>query len=105
MFEKATYLSLLFKFVLSARSRNSLWGSAALLFLEFLNVVFILFHSFTEFIMFLHTYLVTSFVCYKEYMIYLILFIKFSDVLPAFTCASAIANIWSICLGVNIPSL
>ena len=24
-----------------------------------------------------------------------------SDVLPAFTCASAIGNLWSVCLGVN----
>ena len=27
---------------------------------------------------------------------------KFSDVLAAFTCASAIGNLWSFCLGVNI---
>ena len=35
-------------------------------------------------------------------MICLISFSKFSDVLPAFTCASAIGNLGSICLGVNI---
>ena len=35
-------------------------------------------------------------------MICLILFDKFSDVLPTFTCASAIGNLCSICLGVNI---
>ena len=35
-------------------------------------------------------------------MIYLILFSKFSDVLPAFTFARAIGSLWSICLGVNI---
>ena len=29
-------------------------------------------------------------------------FSKFSDVLPAFTCASAISNLWNICLRVNI---
>ena len=29
---------------------------------------------------------------------------KLSHVLPAFTCASAISNLWSICLGVNILS-
>ena len=37
-------------------------------------------------------------------MIYLISFNKFSDVLPTFTCASTIGNLWSICLGVNILS-
>ena len=31
-------------------------------------------------------------------------FSKFSDVLPAFTCARAIGNLRSICLGVNILS-
>ena len=30
---------------------------------------------------------------------------KFSDVLLAFTCARAIGNLWSICLGVNILRL
>ena len=38
----------------------------------------------------------------KGYMIYLILFSKFSDVLPAFTCVSPIGNFWRICLGVNV---
>ena len=33
------------------------------------------------------------------------LFSKFSDVLPAFTCARAIGNLWGICLGVNILRL
>ena len=37
-------------------------------------------------------------------MISLISFIKFPDVLPAFTCARAIGNLWCICLGVNILS-
>ena len=35
-------------------------------------------------------------------MICLISFSKFSDVLPAITCASAIGNFWRICFGVNI---
>ena len=35
-------------------------------------------------------------------MICLVSFNKFSDVLPAFTCASTIGNLRSICLGVNI---
>ena len=34
-----------------------------------------------------------SFARYKEYMICLISFSKFSDVLPAFTCASVICNL------------
>ena len=47
-------------------------------------------------------FLVISFTWYKEYIIWWISFSKFSDVLPAFTCARAIYNIWSICLGANI---
>ena len=38
---------------------------------------------------------------YKESVMCLILFSKFSDVLLAFACGSAICNLWSICLGVN----
>ena len=41
----------------------------------------------------LHTYLVTSFSGYKKYMICLISLNKFSDILPAFTYASAIDNL------------
>ena len=52
----------------------------------------LLFYNFIEFIILFHTILVTSFSRYKEYMIYRISFNKFSDVLPAFTCASAIGN-------------
>ena len=51
-FDKATYLSLHLKFILSVRLGNSLWGSDALLFLEFINMVSILFYKFTEFIIF-----------------------------------------------------
>ena len=43
-----------------------------------------------------------SFSQYKKNMICLILFSKFSDVLPAFTSARAIGNLWSICLGLDI---
>ena len=32
-------------------------------------------------------------------MICLVSFSKFSDMLPAFTCARAIGNLWRICLG------
>ena len=39
------------------------------------------------------TFLVISLPRYKQYMICLISFNKFLDVLPAFTCASAIGNL------------
>ena len=52
--------------------------------------------------MLLYTFLIIYFAQYKEYIICLILFSKFSDVLPVFTCARAIGSFWSICLGVNI---
>ena len=54
--------------------------------------------------MFLYIFLVVSFAQYKEYIVCLISFSKFSDILPAFTGASAIDNLSSICLGVNILS-
>ena len=38
-------------------------------------------------------------------MICLISFNKFSDVLPGFTWARAIGNLWSICLAVEIFNL
>ena len=80
---KATYLSLLFKCILSKRLSNSLLGSDALVFTEFINTVSILF---IEFIISFYTFLVISFAQYKECMICLISFSKFSDILPAFTC-------------------
>ena len=54
--------------------------------------------------MLLYNFSVISFAEYKEYTICLVIFSKFSDVLPAFTCASAIGNVWRICLLVNIFS-
>ena len=101
-FHKATYFSLLFKFILSERLSNSLWVSDVLLFSKFINIVSILFHNFIEFIKLLYTFLKIYFAQYKEYIICLISFSKFSDVLPVFTCASAIGILWSICLGLNI---
>ena len=75
------------------------------LFLEFINIVFI-------FVIYLHWihyivihFLVISFAQYKEYMICLILYSKFSDVLFAFTCTRAIGNLWSTCLVVNMLRL
>ena len=65
----------------------------------------ILFYNVIKFIILLYTFLVISFARYKEYIIYLISFSKFADVLPAFTCARVISNLGSICFGVNILSL
>ena len=61
-----------------------------------------LFSNLIEFIISLYNFLVTYSSRYKEYMICLISFIKFPDVLPTFTCSRAIGNLWSICLGVSI---
>ena len=101
-FGKATYVSLTFKFVLSESFCNSPWRSDIPLFLELINIVPILFYNFTELIILFYTFLVISFALYKEYMICLFSFSKFLDVLRIFTCARAIGNLWSICLGVNI---
>ena len=61
-FGKTTYLSLLFKLILSViRSNNGLCGSVVILFLEFRNIVSILFYNFTEFTKALHPFLVISF--------------------------------------------
>ena len=81
--------------------KDSKWGSAALLFPELMNIVLILFYNLVVFIILLYTFLVTLF--FETFcLICVTSFSKFSDVLPAFTCASAIGNLWSICLGVNI---
>ena len=82
-FDKATYLSLLFKFIVSERLSNSLCASDVLLFSEFTNIVAILFYNFIEFIILLYAFLVIFFSFYKEYMICPISFSKFSDVLTA----------------------
>ena len=100
-FDRATYLSVLFKSILSEKLSNSL---RELLLLEFINIVSILFYNFIEFIILLYTFLVIYFTRYKEYIICLISFNKFANVLPVFTCASAINNLRSIYLGVNILS-
>ena len=92
-FDRATYLSLLFKCIFSEKLSNSLLGSDALLFLEFINTVSILFYNFVELIVLLHTFLVISFAQYKEYIICMISFSIFSDVFPAFTCESTIDNL------------
>ena len=40
-FDKTTYLPLLFNIIYSVRLSDSLWRSDVLLFLEFINIVFI----------------------------------------------------------------
>ena len=96
------HLSLLFKYILSVRLSNSLPGSDGLLFSEFINIVSILFYNFIEFVILLYTFLVIYFARCREYIICLISLSKLSDVLLALTCARAIGNLWSICLGVKI---
>ena len=64
-----------------------------LLFKEFMNIVSILFYNFIEFIILLYNFLVISFARYKEYIIFLNSFSKFSDALPTFTSASGVGNL------------
>ena len=83
MFDKVTNLSLLVRFILSARLS---YRSDILLFPEFITIVSILYYSFMEFFILLYTFLVTFFARHKECMVCLVSFSKFSGVLPAFTC-------------------
>ena len=108
-FYRATYLSLLFKFILSERLSNSLLGSDVLLISEFINIPSILTYNLIEFIILLYTYLLIIFARYKKKkkkkkMICLISFDNFSVALPAFTYGSAIGKVPRICLGFNILS-
>ena len=75
-FDKVTYVSFLFKSILSGRLKSSLWKSGVLLFSESVNIVFTFFYKFIDFIILLHTLKVVE---YKEYMIWLVSFSKFSD--------------------------
>ena len=61
-----------------------------------------MYYVFIEFIILLYTFIVISFARYKEYMISLISFSKFSEVLPGFTCARTSGNFGSTFLGGNI---
>ena len=60
-FDKATNLSHLFKFVLLVTLSNNQWRSDVSLFLEFINILSILFYNFIEFMILLYTFLVISF--------------------------------------------
>ena len=62
-------------------------------------------YNFIEVFILLYTFLGYYVVWHKEYMIWLVLFSKLSDVLPVFNCARAIGNLLSICLGVSILSI
>ena len=96
------YLFFLIKSILSVKLSNILWGSDVLLFLEFINTGFV-FVLYIYLIHYIVIYFFSDFFAqYKEYIIFLNPFSKFSDVLPAFNFARAIGNLWSICLGVNI---
>ena len=95
----------LFKSILSVRLSNSLWRSDASLFLEFISTVFI-FVLYLYLIHYIVIYFFSNFFARcNKYMICLTSFSKFSDVLPAFTCARTIGDLWNICLRVNILRL
>ena len=81
---------------------EQVFESEVLLFFEFINIVLILCYICIEFILSLHILLVISFDWHKEYIICLILLSKFSDILPAFTYAGTMGNLWNICLEFNI---
>ena len=102
-FDRAIIFSLLLKSNLPVSLSIKACGSEVLLFSEFINIVSI-FYNWIDLIMLLYTFLVISFDSYKEQMICLISFNKLSELLPAFTCARAIGNLWSICFGVSILS-
>ena len=96
-FGKATYLSFLFKFLLSVRLSNSLLGWNVLLISEFINIVSI-------FVLYLYwlyiiIYFFSNLSCLiEEYIIFLIWFSKLSHVLPAFICSRAIFKNWNMSL-------
>ena len=96
------HISFLHNSFLSVRISNSLWGKDVLLFSEFISIVSILFYNSTEFIILLYTFLVNFCSLSKGYIICLVSFSKFAEVSPAFYCARAIDNLWSICLWPNI---
>ena len=86
--EKARYLSFLCKLTLSAISSVSLWASDVLLILEIINMIYIL-H-----VRLLYTFLVISFVKYKECNIWGNSFNKFSNVVTRSTYANTVVNLW-----------
>ena len=81
-FDKATYLSILFKFILSVRWSNSQRRSDFPLFLEFIHIVSILFYNFIDFIILLYIFLVTLYILFDVFylasfvMYYLLLLVQ-----------------------------
>ena len=67
-FDKAKYLTLLFRITLSERLSDSLRASDVLLFPDFINIASILLHNFIEFLILSYTFLVISLAWYKEYI-------------------------------------
>ena len=65
---KATYLSLLFKLILSERLSISVCRLQVLRFSEFIDLVSSLFYNCIEFIILLYTFLVISFPRYRDYI-------------------------------------
>ena len=101
-FDKTTYFSLLFKFILYSVLSISLWGSDVLLFLEFINIVSDLYYTFIEFIIVL--YFFSNFFCSIQKNIWfngfhLARFQMYYLILPVQE-----RNLWSICLEVYILS-
>ena len=101
-FDKTITFSPILKSSLSVSLSTKTFYFEVLLFSEFINIVSIVY---IDLIMLWYTFLVLSFDWYKEKTICLISFSKLSELLPAVTCARAIGNLWSICLGINILSL
>ena len=64
-------------------------------FSEFINIVSLSYYKCIEFIILLYNFRAILLARYKDY-------IDVSDVLHGFSGASAIANLWSICIGINI---
>ena len=105
--KKTTHLSLLFKFILSRKLSNSVWGSDVLLFAQFCTIHKYSIHCvlFFYWIHYVVVYIFGKFWCLiKKYVICMISFSRFSDVLTAFTYARAIGNLWNICYAANILS-
>ena len=104
-FDKTRYLRLLFNIIYSVRLSDSLWRSDVLLFLEFINIVF-LFVLYLYWIHYIFIYFFRNPFCsIKRYMICLISFNKISNVLPPFTCAKAIGSLWGVSLGFSMFNL
>ena len=57
-----------------------------------------MYYNFIELIILSNTFSVISFAQYKEYIVWKFSSSTFSNVFPAFTCTSAIDNLWNICL-------